>query len=92
MSDHCLNHIRQSIQCHMDLTPVPAMYFDSVNSEVGNFDVLHTCRDISRLRGWMAEKMATAERSLYFNPEHDLGYVQNDDYRKSWDTRIDEFH
>ncbi|KAF1948915.1 hypothetical protein CC80DRAFT_359696, partial [Byssothecium circinans] len=47
--DHCLNHIRQIIKCHMDLTPVRTMYFEEMNTEVGDFDQVHMCRDFGRL-------------------------------------------
>ncbi|PVH96885.1 hypothetical protein DM02DRAFT_488985, partial [Periconia macrospinosa] len=53
---HCLNHIREILQCRMDITPVTTEYFEGINVEVGRFDQIHMCRDFSKLRSWMKEK------------------------------------
>ncbi len=59
--DHCLNHIRQAIQCHGDMTPVTSIYMPSVNTMVGNFEQAHTCRDWSKVKAWLAERAAQDE-------------------------------
>ncbi|KAI1261341.1 hypothetical protein F5Y18DRAFT_431172 [Xylariaceae sp. FL1019] len=58
--DHCINHLRQAIQCHSDLTPfplTPAVHNASRRGWITpNFDVEHTCRDFSAIRKWAREK------------------------------------
>ena len=66
------------------------LYYGSVNSEVGNFDEVHTCRDISRLRDWLAEK-ASNERIPYFTEGSHIGYIHNEDFLQAWDMREFEF-
>ena len=47
----------------MDLTPHPAIYFKSANVEVMDFDRVHTCRDISKLRDWVRERKSSEKVS-----------------------------
>ncbi|KAI1170945.1 hypothetical protein F4777DRAFT_86860 [Nemania sp. FL0916] len=58
--DHCINHLRQAIQCHSDLTPFPLVPAVRNESRKGwitpDFDVEHTCRDFSAIRKWSTEK------------------------------------
>lgn len=42
---HCLNGIRQSLQCFSDVTPQVYQYQENKNKIISNFDVLHTCRN-----------------------------------------------
>jgi hypothetical protein len=50
--DHCLDQLRQSIQCHGDMTPAPLYFFagDHVGLGIGQ---THTCRKWEPLREWM---------------------------------------
>jgi hypothetical protein len=41
----------------MDLTPVTSIRFESVDTSVGNFDQVHTCRDLGNLREWMVDRL-----------------------------------
>jgi hypothetical protein len=47
----------------MDLTPHPAIYFESANVEVMDFDRVHTCRDIGKLRDWVKQRKDTQKVS-----------------------------
>jgi len=60
-SDHCLDVLRQSVQCHGDLTPIrtgasptaPTTYYsDSVQ--------VHKCRNFDKVRDWL-----TRNRELF---------------------------
>jgi hypothetical protein len=77
----------------MDLTPAPSMYFESVNTYVGNFNQVHTCRDISKLREWMVERASKSasvpEDSNGSSPTH--GYIDNNDALLPWDWTESEF-
>ncbi|KAF3022016.1 hypothetical protein E8E14_012212 [Neopestalotiopsis sp. 37M] len=65
--DHCLNHIRQTVQCHGDLTPIPLIPASKNESKKGwitpDFDQYHTCRDFTAIREWSDEKHATGMRN-----------------------------
>jgi hypothetical protein len=95
--DHCLDHIRQIIQCHMDLTPVRTLYFEDINVEVGDFDQVHKCRDIRKLQEWKPNVDIDKDMSASGKEEHDgkarhLGYPTNDEALLPWDYRDSEFN
>jgi hypothetical protein len=93
-SDHCLNHLRQTIQCHMDLTPVRTVYFKEMNTEVGDFDQEHTCRDMTKLQQWMNEKytaLSIPSPKTTDDQVHRLGYPDNDEALRPWNYRDREF-
>lgn len=59
--DHCINHLRQIVQCHGDMTPLPVIWVDIKNHAHGgrtipDFDQVHTCRDFTALREWSTEQ------------------------------------
>ncbi|KIW98977.1 uncharacterized protein Z519_00640 [Cladophialophora bantiana CBS 173.52] len=100
-TDHCLNHIRQVVQCHMDLTPVTTMYFGSVNTEVGNFEQEHTCRDLEPLRVWATRRKQADQARLktlgeggdgHLGPQPlpTHGYVDNEDALLPWNSTLSE--
>lgn len=52
---HCLNHLRQSIQCHSDLTP---MQWERVgNKLILSTKTPHTCRDFDKIHQWAMGRM-----------------------------------
>ena len=53
-TDHCINHVRQSVLCHLDLTPFSNHLQPQVKTVVSDFHVMHTCRDMKTLHQWMA--------------------------------------
>jgi Mycotoxin biosynthesis protein UstYa len=56
--DHCLNHIRQNLQCHPDLSPAAMTKQISSTGDVfflGNSEK-HTCRDWNEIRRWVDER------------------------------------
>ncbi|KAH8822034.1 hypothetical protein F5884DRAFT_868338 [Xylogone sp. PMI_703] len=54
--DHCLDYIRQSIQCHGDLTPVPMRWWEAANRVYSDTASLHTCRPFQDIRDWITER------------------------------------
>jgi hypothetical protein len=55
-TDHCIDYIRQTIQCHGDLTPIPERWWDSAQRSYSDTGLTHTCRDFGALRGWMTKR------------------------------------
>lgn len=66
-TDHCINHIRQIIQCHGDLTPLPKVWVEVEGAKNGgrkipDFDQEHTCRDFTTIREWSTRKDQSGKR------------------------------
>ncbi|GAW23809.1 hypothetical protein ANO14919_133860 [Xylariales sp. No.14919] len=50
--DHCIETLRQSIQCSADLTPVPHNWAEGKQMYIANTMLEHTCRDYEAIMGW----------------------------------------
>ncbi|KAF2722586.1 hypothetical protein K431DRAFT_41535, partial [Polychaeton citri CBS 116435] len=50
--DHCLDIIRQAIQCKGDLTIIPTRWFDGIHKGFIDSDQTHTCRNFEKIREW----------------------------------------
>ncbi|PLB50801.1 hypothetical protein P170DRAFT_474357 [Aspergillus steynii IBT 23096] len=50
--DHCIETLRETIQCNMDMTPVPHVWFEKKNMYIANTQLVHTCRDFEALQRW----------------------------------------
>jgi hypothetical protein len=78
----------------MDLIPVRTAYFEEMNTEVGDFDQVHMCRDIHKLRHWMDVKHSASTESpqkIADGRVHRLGYPDNSESMAAWDDRESEF-
>ncbi|KAJ7124649.1 hypothetical protein C8R43DRAFT_1147370 [Mycena crocata] len=52
---HCVGAIRQAVMCYADVTPVVWQWSTKYNEAEQRDDVLHTCRDFDRIKGWARE-------------------------------------
>ncbi|KAL2060607.1 hypothetical protein VTL71DRAFT_9248 [Oculimacula yallundae] len=43
--DHCLDHLRQQLMCHADLSPIPVIWYPGHGRSFVQSDVVHTCRN-----------------------------------------------
>ncbi|KAG9241029.1 hypothetical protein BJ878DRAFT_522772 [Calycina marina] len=59
--DHCIELLRQSLMCHLDLTPIPRLRLPNSNLQHANQDQVHTCRDFSSIRNWVVENSIVLE-------------------------------
>jgi hypothetical protein len=57
--DHCIDQLRQAIQCHSDMTPAPLFSVQTLreNTFLGH-SVTHTCRDFEAVQRWKYERNA----------------------------------
>ncbi|TDZ58430.1 Cyclochlorotine biosynthesis protein O [Colletotrichum trifolii] len=56
---HCINHLRQAIQCHGDLTP---MVWKLVGDKIIlSTETRHMCRDFDRIHEWAAQRQTRFE-------------------------------
>ncbi|PVH90382.1 hypothetical protein DM02DRAFT_547900 [Periconia macrospinosa] len=49
---HCINHIREALQCHADLTPM--LWTAKGSKVILNTDTRHTCRHFNKIHEWAA--------------------------------------
>jgi hypothetical protein len=54
--DHCLDHIRQQLMCHADLTPIPVIWYEGLGRSFVQSDVVHTCRDWDSIKEFVASR------------------------------------
>ncbi|KAE9403035.1 hypothetical protein BT96DRAFT_512280 [Gymnopus androsaceus JB14] len=50
--DHCIDVIRQSLICSADVTPLVKIWDEERNRTLGRTDVVHECRDFSKIQQW----------------------------------------
>ncbi|GIZ40867.1 hypothetical protein CKM354_000418900 [Cercospora kikuchii] len=63
--DHCLDIVRQNIQCNSDLTLIPTRWWDGMGKNGRNFidsDQVHTCRNFGKIREWAYNKWNHSHR------------------------------
>lgn len=58
---HCIENIRQSLMCSVDISPIVWQWVDRVQEVrvVGN--IIHTCRSFDKVRDWALERHMTHE-------------------------------
>jgi hypothetical protein len=57
VSEHCLEQLRQNIQCAGDLTPVPLKpYGEEPNVNLIGTPQVHTCRNWETFRKWYTQR------------------------------------
>lgn len=56
--DHCIDALRQMLQCVVDITPIPTRYYPGIGHNYIDSDREHTCRDFDQMRVWMSHRTA----------------------------------
>lgn len=57
VTDHCIDQLRQAVQCQSDLTPVPLFSVEGPQKKFfATHSVAHTCRDFDAVKKWGAER------------------------------------
>ncbi|KAF2830159.1 hypothetical protein CC86DRAFT_368017 [Ophiobolus disseminans] len=62
--EHCLDFLRQLIQCGSDLTPIPLVFSKGAGFAVPDFEQVHTCRAFEPIREWADKQNLEALRSV----------------------------
>ncbi|KAJ6115581.1 hypothetical protein N7523_005998 [Penicillium sp. IBT 18751x] len=57
--DHCINIIRQSLQCFSDVTPYVFQWSEEAQAVHAYANVVHTCRNFDGVREWALERTYT---------------------------------
>ncbi|KAJ7102364.1 hypothetical protein B0H15DRAFT_328304 [Mycena belliarum] len=55
---HCLSSLRQSIMCASDISTIVWQWSDKSQAAKERSDVVHTCRDFSKLQAWSKDHYA----------------------------------
>jgi len=55
--DHCIDFIRQELQCHGDLTPMKWIWSPAINRTVLTPEASHVCRNWDSIHQWAKERM-----------------------------------
>ena len=65
-TEHCIDHVRQSVMCHSDASPVHFFYHPVYGRPMPEFETVHTCRNFSSLRSWSISKrvLETSRKNL----------------------------
>lgn len=58
--DHCIEILRQTIQCQSDLTPVPHVWSEGKQMYLADTSLEHTCRDNEALIEWQSKRGAVS--------------------------------
>ncbi|OAL22819.1 hypothetical protein AYO22_06727 [Fonsecaea multimorphosa] len=53
-TEHCIDSIRQSLQCSADVTPVLYKWDGYVGEIKGDARTIHTCRNFTKIQEWAA--------------------------------------
>ncbi|KAI1488071.1 hypothetical protein F5X96DRAFT_647060 [Biscogniauxia mediterranea] len=54
--DHCIEYLRQSVTCSVDLTPIPFQWNDAQKLYKPSITGMHTCRNFEVVREWAKER------------------------------------
>jgi thiamine kinase-like enzyme len=56
LKDHCIDAIRQYIQCHVDLTPINLVWSKTKGGILPDFNQAHTCRSHREAHEWVLRR------------------------------------
>ncbi|KXT11382.1 hypothetical protein AC579_736 [Pseudocercospora musae] len=59
---HCIDYLRQYVQCNADLTPMYAEWMGAYRLVLKPY-ATHTCRDFSKIQEWIEENVEESQRS-----------------------------
>jgi hypothetical protein len=69
-ADHCIEALRQSLTCSLDMTPIPRPWIPQAGIYHADIDQWHTCRDYSSVRSWMDWRNRDEQDSDFINVTH----------------------
>ncbi|TQV93215.1 hypothetical protein V2A60_010350 [Cordyceps javanica] len=63
--DHCIDAIRQFVQCHVDLTPINLVWSENKGGILPDFQQVHTCPSFQQAHEWvMRRNIANYENGI----------------------------
>ncbi len=55
-TDHCINHLRQAIQCWASTAVTPIKWFEGYHHGYVQSNTVHTCRKFEPIREFVSER------------------------------------
>ncbi|KAJ5689015.1 hypothetical protein N7462_003407 [Penicillium macrosclerotiorum] len=74
MEDHCIDYLRQGIQCSADLTPLGYEWNEDYQVPFPLFKEKHTCRDFEKIKSWAMERVPLQRQK--HSHSHPIGQPQ----------------
>jgi hypothetical protein len=62
--EHCLDFLRQLVQCSSDLTPIPLIYSKGAGFAIPDFEQVHTCRNFDPIHHWAVNQNENALKTV----------------------------
>lgn len=60
-TDHCIDIIRQSLQCSADMTKIDVVWNEAKHRIVPDLNGEHVCRNFRQLQSWMLDGSRNSE-------------------------------
>lgn len=76
---HCIDSIRQSIQCKADLTIIPTQWQPGLGENYIDADREHECRDFEKVKKW---ELSRYDGPLAVKPRHPDGSVRVEPFNR----------
>jgi len=54
--DHCIDQLRQSLMCTVDITPIPYQWYPKYAAYMPATGIMHTCRNFEAVQKWAMER------------------------------------
>lgn len=67
--EHCYEQLRQSLQCHSDVSTIFWEWSERRQRYLGNAHTTHTCRNFEKIRQWGNENRARTDLDFYVKDE-----------------------
>jgi hypothetical protein len=56
--DHCIDQMRQSLMCTVDVTPIPYEWYPKYGAYMPSTGIMHTCRNFEAVQDWAKKRPA----------------------------------
>ncbi len=67
--EHCYEQLRQSLQCHADVSTIFWEWSERRQRYLGNAHTTHTCRNFDKIRQWGVKNRARTDLDFYTKAE-----------------------
>lgn len=55
--DHCIDQMRQSLMCTVDVTPIPYQWYEKYHAYMPATGIVHQCRDFEKVQEWASHRV-----------------------------------
>lgn len=76
--EHCYEQLRQSLQCHSDLSTIFWEWSERKGRYLGNAHTTHTCKNFDKIREWGIKNKKQSELDFFTKVEGAPIYKEKD--------------